>query len=146
MIQDSCISIDFITTAMAVKLGTKTDMSEIYRMLLQQAMKAKLSILNMMHHFKKCSYRQQPTTSSDSQFSPTFTDYFISFLLNGNVNVIFSFISTVFIVNSRNECDIMANDCDFNCFVSFQLMFCSNYIIANFTCTLKRYRKESSTY
>ena len=30
MIQDSCISIDSITTAIAVKLGTTTDKSKIY--------------------------------------------------------------------------------------------------------------------
>ena len=94
-------------------------------------------IQNFKNVLKGSSYRQQSPTSSDSQFSPTFTDYVISFLLNGNVNVILIFfISTIFIVYSRNECDSMAYYCDFNCFVSFQLMFCSNSIIANFTCTL----------
>ena len=124
MIQDTCISIDFITTAMAVKLGT-TDKSKIYWMLLQQAMKAKFSILNMIQHLKnvvKCSsYRPNSPTSSDSNFSPTFI-YCIAFFLNGNV--IFSFfISTVIIVYSKNYCDSMAYDCVFSCLCHLSLCF-----------------------
>ena len=78
----------------------------------------------MIHHFKKVvkgsSYRQKSPISSDSQFSSTFTEYFISFLLNVNVPVIFRFfIVTIFIAYCRNEYDSMAYDCDFNCLMTF---------------------------
>ena len=39
--------------------------------------------------------------------------------------------------------DSRAYDCDFNCIVTFQLMFCSKSIMADFTCIFKLNRKES---
>ena len=108
-------------------------------MLLLQEMKMKLSIFYMIHLF------DNPQQVQIVNFRPL-----LHIILSLSSPMVMSISSSVslppFSWWTPGISVTAAYDCEFNCFVSFHIKFWSNYIIANFTCTLKRYRKESSTY
>ena len=135
MIQDSCISIDFIITEIAVKWGEVKDILNATLARNEDEIK----------HFYMIHLFDNPQQVQIVNFAQL-----LHIILSLSSPMVMSISSSIslppFSWWTPGISVTAAYNCEFNCFVSFHIKFWSNYIIANFTCTLKRYRKESSTY